>query len=170
MSKSTADVYPAIHLSNKNKILFYMNDTDNYPLWLKKKMFKLVEEKVLNSSGYMWTFQLERPKQIAKYEMKYKVLENIYDSLKNKNLKINRKINALRKPSLNLIDNSGSYEAEKPYLCKDSILLSEWYYINIKLLKSENKRRNRELVNLVKKNKVMKERKLLLEYYFNENN
>ena len=169
MSSLNTDKAPWQDMSNKNKMVFYMNDTQNYPLWLKKKMYPLVEKEVLNAEPALGVLY-DEPKQLTNYQMKYKVLENIYDSFKNKNLKINRKINALRNPSLNLIDNTGSYEAEKPYLCKDSILLSEWYYINIKLLKSENKRRNRELVNLVKKNKVMKERKLLLEYYFNENN
>ena len=126
----------------------------------------MVEKEVLNAEPALGVLY-HNPKQLTYYQMKNKVLEVIYNSFKNKNLKINKKINALRYPNFNFIDDSGKYEAICPYLCKDEKLVSDWYYINIKLLKSENKRKNRELVNLVKK-RDEKKIKFLLKYYFNE--
>lgn len=166
MSSLNTDEAPWQSMSKKNKMVFYMNDTQNYPLWLKKKMYPLVEKEVLNAEPALGVLY-HNPKQLTNYQMKHKVLKVIYDSFKNKNVKINRKLNALRYPNSNYINNSGSYKAQEPYLCRDAKLLSEWYYVNIKLLKSENKRRNREIVNLVKK-RDKKKIKVLLECYFND--
>ena len=44
MSSLNTNDAPWPRMSNKNKILFYMNDKENYPL-LKKKYYPLVEKK-----------------------------------------------------------------------------------------------------------------------------
>ena len=38
MSSLNTNDAPWPSMSNKNKILFYMNDKENYPLWLKKNI------------------------------------------------------------------------------------------------------------------------------------
>ena len=81
MSSLNTNDAPWPSMSNKNKILFYMNDKENYPLWLKKKIYPLVEKEVLNAEPALGVLY-HNPKQLTYYQMKNKVLEVIYNSLK----------------------------------------------------------------------------------------